>query len=276
MALDEFLYGLRSFKQRSEQSSFRDLPLIDNLRQELVKSKTNKKGKSSVFSVGKNNNRKRSKPEKSLIPLAAYTCHSEKPIIVGNSCADTNAINILNKTTLMLIGTLGHNSLRPIGIDKTLKELEDSDTHERDQPAGPRNGDHISGSVQRHNVYQQSSSFIIQGDHSHLHNVLANDAGDPSEEEADQSYDYDAYEQENESMVERVRETYVENSQLIDASYVQRSRRADDAPPLMHENDDSGHESPSLTISEAVEAGAQGSRISSLTERLTAAMNEEL
>ncbi|QEU61458.1 Mnd2 [Kluyveromyces lactis] len=271
MGLEEFMYGLNAFRQPSEPSDFNKIPLINKLRKELLQSRTSRKGKPVSWNVDKDTKR-RIKPGKRLIPLAAYTCHSEKPLIDNNDgdVSDSNTINILDKSTLLLIRSLGYSSLRPIGIDKTLKEIE----KEKGSKQKKQQNEHNSGQEPRLNAYQTSSSFIVSNDnHQHTEQsvLLTAQVGEQSEEEYDQSYDYDneyAEVHEQGSMLDRTRGTFVEDSQLIDASYTNRSRSRHsnvDALPYVNENEDSVHEQPSLTISDTLEPGAQGSRVPSLT-----------
>ncbi|CDO94883.1 unnamed protein product [Kluyveromyces dobzhanskii CBS 2104] len=273
MGSNEFTYGLRSFRQPSEASSFEDITLINNLRQDLLKGKSGKKGNPVSWNVSKENKR-RKKPGKRSVPLSAYTCHSEKPLISNNEgeICDSSTTNVLDKSTLLLIRSLGYSSLRPIGIDKTLKEIEkDRSGIQEKQRVVHRETEGNDTQELRRNANQTSSSFIVSNeDHRRREQfvVLTEQVGEQSEEEYDQSYDYDNEYAEihgQDSIEERTRGTFVENSQLIDASRIDRSEQSNsDQQPFVNENEDSVNEQPSLTISETVEANAQGSRVSSL------------
>lgn len=267
MGLEEFAYGFKSFRNPSNASSFQDIPLLDKLRHELIQTKTNKKGNSLCWDKGSTGRKRVQKPGKRSIPLAAYSCYSEKPVIISDDFYENSLHNVIDRSTLTLIRTLGYASLRPIGIGKTLKEMEqDRQTRQEKKKA------HF-----QHDMAHQNSSFAFPALQPFSTAGMA--AAETSEEESDQSYGYDnEYEpvEGPQSTMEATRGIYVEESQLVDASFVDRSaEQLNNERQFANENEDSVNEMPSLTISETAEA-IQGSRVSSLTERLAAAMNEDI
>lgn len=269
MGFTEFACGLNSFRIPSNESNISDNLLIARIRQSMANEKPSKKDRKFNWDHGNEERKKVQKPGKQVVPLSAYSCYNEKPFLIdGQNGHGVQLNNFIDRAKLNSIRNLGYHTLRPIGIGKTMKEMQQElkckEENMRDK--------HGTSNVVN-DLPLATARAAISLPHSGEEVYSA-------EEESDQSYDigedYDNFEGQA-TLEETDRGTYVEHSQLIDTSFSNRTGIVGNSMRTrVNENEESVEEIPSLTISDTADLRLHGSRTSSLTARLTEAMNDEL
>ncbi|AET38874.1 Mnd2p Ecym_3387 [Eremothecium cymbalariae DBVPG len=254
---------LRCIEDGTTERSISEAPFLGDIEQQWLSERTlatqylwssrrQRAGKLKVAKLKKRLN----------APLSAYSTYSQRPLSTNSRFTEFDMEELMVERNLRYIRTVGYNSIRPIGIGKTMRELE------QEKNGRQENGPPLQNAVNCQPVPVENRDEF-HGTTNEIANMIFDlDQGIQSEQEESYNYD-DEFDRVEDVTVER-RPTeqlpagaglYEENSQHQDsAAYV--SQELD--PP---EDGSEFTEIPSLTISDTVvldTSNEQISRVSSL------------
>ncbi|AAS51127.2 ACL101Cp [Eremothecium gossypii ATCC 10895] len=134
------------------ERSVAELPVLGDLEQQAPAERGWEERRGGRAGVAKLKRRRHA-------PLSAYSTYSQRPLSTSARFSEFDLEELIAQRTLAYIRTLGHGSIRPIGIGKTVRELErEKQGRQENQPAaaGPEdcqprpveNRDELAGALE--------------------------------------------------------------------------------------------------------------------------------